>query len=121
MTTAWMLLVLLLLPPFQLQTARIIAGESGTGGACPREVQVLIAKLRARQPEQTWYARADPDAGIIGIVTNIDNLVDPCPTAAFLLSREDAESGVLDGMLGAEVGRWECAGGLELRAYAGRE
>ena len=116
MISAWFLLVLLLLPPAEMRMARVIAGEAGVGDSCPRAAKVAIAHMLGEGRNGIFYADAAPDAVAVEIALNWRALEDPTPTARFILSREDAESGVLD--VGREVGRWPCAGGaLELRAY----
>lgn len=118
---AALLLLASILSPAEYHMARTIAGETGVNGACPREVKVLIAHMIGTGRSGAWYGDATPDAEALDVAHNWRSEPDPCPTARFLLSREDVESGVLADALGPEVGRWACANGYELRALEGRE
>jgi len=101
------------LTPDQYHIATIVAGESGI---CPRPAQAAIAHMYEDDRNRIFFASEQPSTDVLGLVLNLENELDETPTARFIVSREDHESGVLD--VGREVGRWPCAGGaLELRAY----
>lgn len=112
---AAMLALLAMLSPADYRLARQVQGEAG---CCDVSARIAAAHICQRS---TCYGDATPDALTLWVVMHLGTLEDPTDGAWFLLSDADMELPHVREMVGPRVRSWECAGGLAVHAYRGRQ